>query len=144
MRVNRLPADPRYPEQRLLDFLRDDLGLTSVKEGCGMGECGACTVLVNGEAMCGCLLLVGQVADKDIVTAEGVSALGLEGLREALVDAHGIQCGYCTPGIVMSLAALMSPTARPSEEEVEESLVGNLCRCTGYAGIVRAARAVLG
>jgi aerobic-type carbon monoxide dehydrogenase small subunit (CoxS/CutS family) len=126
------------PLKRLLDVLREDCGLTGTKEGCGEGECGACTVLVDGEAVNACLVPFAHVRGRSVTTIEGVRSR----LPETLVREGGTQCGICTPGIVMA-AARLGP--RPTAASVREALEGNLCRCTGYAGIVRAlagARAV--
>jgi aerobic carbon-monoxide dehydrogenase small subunit len=124
--------------QRLLDFLREELDLTGAKEGCGMGECGACTVLVDGEPVCSCLVLVGQVAGAEVVTSEGLAARGLHPVQEAFVQAHASQCGFCTPGMIVSAAALLARDPRPDEEAITLALAGNLCRCTGYASIFSA------
>lgn len=141
MRVNGRPALPRISTQRLLDFLREELDLTGSKEGCGMGECGACTVLVGDEAVCSCLVLVGQVADRDITTVEGLLAgADLHPVQQSFIDAHASQCGYCTPGMVVSLAALLATDIAPDDASIRRALVGNLCRCTGYRSIFDAAR----
>ena len=118
---------------RLLDVLREDCGLTGTKEGCGEGECGACTVLVNGEAVCSCLVPVAQVEGTDVLTIEGLG----EGhpLQRAFMDEVGAQCGICTPGMIM--AALTLGDA-PTLDDVKAALAGNLCRCTGYSAIYRA------
>jgi carbon-monoxide dehydrogenase small subunit len=129
--------------QRLLDFLRDNLGLTGAKEGCGMGECGTCTVLVDGEPVCSCLVLVGQVAETEVTTIEGLRRHTLHPVQQAVIDAHASQCGYCTPGVVLSLAALLAREPNPSDEVVRNVLAGNLCRCTGYGQILEAARKVV-
>ena len=144
LRVNGRPASPGDPGKRLLDFLREDLDLTGAKEGCGMGECGACTVLVDGEPVCSCLVLVGQVAGSDVVTAEGLAERGLHPIQEAFVEAHASQCGFCTPGMIVSAAALLSRDQRPDEDAVRLALAGNLCRCTGYASILTAVRKAQG
>ncbi len=139
MKVNGRYVASSSPAQRLLDYLRDSLELTGAKEGCGMGECGACTVLVDGEAVCSCLVLVGQIADAEVLTAEGLAdAEGLHPVQQAIIDHHASQCGFCTPGVVMSATALLGRQPRPDETEVREALVGNLCRCTGYQAIFRA------
>ncbi len=139
MKVNGRDVAFGEPAQRLLDYLRNSLELTGAKEGCGMGECGACTVLVDGEPVCSCLVLVGQVADAQVVTAEGIAGTeGLQPLQQAIIDHHASQCGFCTPGVVVSAAALVGRQPRPGDNEVREALVGNLCRCTGYQSILRA------
>jgi carbon-monoxide dehydrogenase small subunit len=140
MLVNGTVVDIAEPTQRLLDFLRDDLGLTGSKEGCGMGECGACTVLVGGEPVCSCLVLVGQVDEREITTIEGLALSTLHPVQQAVIDAHASQCGYCTPGVVLSLAALLVREPNPSDEAVRNALAGNLCRCTGFGQIIEAAR----
>lgn len=121
------------PLRRLLDVLREDFGLTGVKEGCGEGECGACTVLVDGAAVCSCLVPVAQVRGTRVVTIEGVGGP----LLERFMVEGGTQCGICTPGMI--LAALALPR-RATEEQIRAGLAGNLCRCTGYEGILRAVR----
>jgi aerobic-type carbon monoxide dehydrogenase small subunit (CoxS/CutS family) len=138
LRVNGRPVAAASSAKRLLDFLREDLDLTGAKEGCGMGECGACTVLVDGEPVCSCLVLVGQVAQADIVTAEGLAERGLHPIQEAFVDAHASQCGFCTPGMIVSAAALLARDPQPGEEAIRLALAGNLCRCTGYTSIFTA------
>ncbi|MCZ7608341.1 MAG: (2Fe-2S)-binding protein [Planctomycetota bacterium] len=131
------------PHARLLDALRDYAGLTGTKEGCGEGECGACTVLVDGRAVNSCLYPALEAEGCAVLTVEGlVSAQGgLSELQQAFVEEGGAQCGFCTPGMVMSAAALLSENAAPSDDEIREALVGNLCRCTGYTQIVASIRA---
>ena len=119
------------PLKRLLDVLREDCGLAGTKEGCGEGECGACTVLVDGDPVNACLVPFAHVRGRKVTTIEGLRGR----LPEAFVREGGTQCGICTPGVVMAAAAL---GPRPTAERVREALAGNLCRCTGYAGIVRA------
>lgn len=138
MQVNGRAVSTPDRARRLLDFLREDLDLTGAKEGCGMGECGACTVLVDGETVCSCLVLVGQVADAEIVTAEGLADRGLHPVQQAFVDAHASQCGFCTPGMIVSAAALLARDPEPDEDAVRLALAGNLCRCTGYKTIFAA------
>ncbi len=142
MRVNGATVQPERGDQRLLDFLRGDLGLTGAKEGCGMGECGACTVIVDGRAVCSCLVLVAQVELADVVTVEGLLSAGgeLHPVQQALVDYQGGQCGYCTPGVVMSAVALLEANSHPALDEIRTALAGNLCRCTGYGHIFSAIR----
>jgi carbon-monoxide dehydrogenase small subunit len=143
MRVNGRLVAPPDPSQRLLDFLREVLHLTGSKEGCGMGECGACTVLVADESVCSCLVLVGQVADKEITTVEGLLVgADLHPVQQAFIGAHASQCGYCTPGMVVSLAALLAHDPAPDEASIRTAIAGNLCRCTGYRSIFEAARTV--
>jgi aerobic-type carbon monoxide dehydrogenase small subunit (CoxS/CutS family) len=138
LRVNGHPVPTPDGSKRLLDFLRDDLDLTGAKEGCGMGECGACTVLVDGETTCSCLVLVGQVPDAEVVTAEGLAERGLHPVQQAFVDAHASQCGFCTPGMIVSAAALLARDPDPDPDTVRSALAGNLCRCTGYTAIFAA------
>jgi aerobic-type carbon monoxide dehydrogenase small subunit (CoxS/CutS family) len=135
-----------HPLRRLLDLLREDLGLTGTKAGCEEGECGACTVLVNGAPVDACLVPVAHVAGARVTTIEGFArASGRAGrrrrLQEAFVAEGGTQCGICTPGVLLAAAAL---PARPGREAVRRGLAGNLCRCTGYEGILRAVAAALG
>jgi len=128
-----------YPMARLLDVLRHDLGLTGTKEGCGEGECGACSVLVDGRLVNSCLLPLAQVAGAAITTIEGVAAGGrLDAVQAAFVRHGGAQCGICTPGMVLAARTLLARTPRPTEAEVREALAGNLCRCTGYMRIFSA------
>ena len=131
------------PNARLLDVLREILGLTSVKEGCGIGECGACTILVDGEATNACLVLAGQVEGAHIETVEGLLRNErLHPLQAAFMEHGAVQCGYCTPGMLMSAVALLRHIPRPSEDEIRQALAGNLCRCTGYVQIINAIQAV--
>jgi len=134
--LNGKPVTVRaHPMKRLLDVLREDCGLTGTKEGCGEGECGACTVLVNGAAVTSCLVPVGQVRGARVTTIEGLK--GRRALQEAFVSEGGAQCGICTPGMIVA-ASTLGPS--PTLDEVRAALAGNLCRCTGYAGIYRAVR----
>lgn len=131
------------PMRRLLDVLRDDFGLSGVKEGCGEGECGACSVLVNGEIVFSCITPVGTVEGCTILTIEGYRKTDrYRTLEKALEEAGGVQCGFCTPGFVLAAEALLRRNPHPSEDEIREGLSGNLCRCTGYSGIVEGIRAV--
>jgi carbon-monoxide dehydrogenase small subunit len=126
-------------DERLIDTLRDQLRLTSVKEGCGEGECGACTVLMGGEAVNACLVLTYQGRGKSILTLEGLSAEGtLDPIQEAFIQSGAIQCGYCTPGMIMAAKGLLLKNPSPQESEIREAVAGNLCRCTGYVNILRA------
>lgn len=125
------------PWRSLLDILREELGLTGVKAGCEEGECGACTVLVDGKAISSCLTLGPQVQGKEIVTIEGLEGENeLHPLQKAFVDHSATQCGFCTPGMILSAKALLDKNPHPTEEEVRIALSGNLCRCTGYIKIV--------
>nr|WP_325186083.1 (2Fe-2S)-binding protein [uncultured Oscillibacter sp.] len=127
------------PNKRLLDMLREDLNLTSVKEGCSEGECGACTVLYNGEPVTSCCILAGQAQGADIVTLEGISPDGKpDAVQQAFMDSGAVQCGFCTPGMILSAEALLAKNPNPTEEEVKQAMSGNLCRCTGYAKIIEA------
>ncbi len=123
----------------LLQMLRDELALTGTKNGCSAGECGACTVMMNGEPVNSCLVLAVEADGANIVTVEGLSREGqLDPLQEAFVEEGGVQCGFCTPGVLISARALLNRKPNPSEEDIREALVGNLCRCTGYVRMVRA------
>jgi carbon-monoxide dehydrogenase small subunit len=127
------------PHQTLLDFLRDELGLTGTKRGCEIGECGACTVLMDGKAVNACLVLVPQIDGREIITVEGLSdGMHLHPLQEAFLDHDAVHCGFCTPGMLLSAKALLDGTANPSEEDIRTAIAGNLCRCTGYQQIVDA------
>jgi len=126
--------------QRLIDVLREGLRLTGTKEGCGEGECGACTVLVDGKAVNACLFPAPEADGRDIVTIEGLGGERntLSTLQQAFVDRGAIQCGFCSPGMILSTKALIDAHPDPSEQEIQAALVGNLCRCTGYVQIVEA------
>ncbi|HUI13350.1 MAG TPA: (2Fe-2S)-binding protein [Xanthobacteraceae bacterium] len=124
----------------LADFLRHELGLTGTHLGCEHGVCGTCTVLVDGRTARSCLMFAVQANGSEVTTVEGLVPDGeLSVLQQAFIDNHGLQCGFCTPGMLMTLTELLRDNAAPSEQEVREALTGNLCRCTGYAGIVKAA-----
>ncbi|KAF7963757.1 ferredoxin [Cupriavidus sp. UYMU48A] len=130
--MNKIPA-----RRMLSDLLRDDLNLTGTKRGCETGICGACTVLVDGEAVKSCLMLAAQVRGRHVMTVEGLAADGeLHPLQQCFMECGGLQCGYCTPGFLMTSCALLANNPNPTEEEVRHGLNGNLCRCTGYVGIV--------
>ncbi len=128
------------PHQRLLDVIRKELGLTAAKEGCGKGECGACTVLLNGEPVASCLVLAPQADGAEILTVEGL--LSEEGdihpLQQAFLDAGAVQCGFCIPGTIMTSYRLLQEKANPERQEIREALAGNICRCTGYQKIIDA------
>ena len=127
------------PDRRLLDILREDLSLTGTKEGCAEGECGACTVLLDGEAVHSCLTLAIQLEGRHVVTIEGLSETGeLDILQKAFVEEIAIQCGFCTTGMIMSAKALLLKNPTPTEEEIRVALSGNICRCSGYVQIVNA------
>jgi carbon-monoxide dehydrogenase small subunit len=127
------------PRKLLVDFLREDLGLTGTHVGCEHGVCGACTVLVDGEAMRSCLMLAVQADGAEIATIEGKhNGDAIEALRAAFHECHALQCGFCTPGILMSMAVFLKERPKPTEEEIRVALSGNLCRCTGYQNIIQA------
>jgi carbon-monoxide dehydrogenase small subunit len=137
-------AHERKVESRvtLVDFLRHDLGLTGTHVGCEHGVCGACTVLVGGRSARACLMLAVQCDGADVRTVEGLAENGrLNALQQAFQDFHGLQCGFCTPGVLMTLTEFLRDHANPTEAQVREVLTGNLCRCTGYQGMVDAALA---
>ncbi len=131
------------PGDRLIDVLRGPLGLTGTKEGCGNGECGACTVLVDGQAINACLYPAVETEGKEVTTIEGLLGPGgrLSRVQQAFVDHGGIQCGFCSPGMIMAATALLDSNPSPSDEEIRNALVGNLCRCTGYIQIISSVRA---
>jgi len=121
----------------LLTLLREELGLTGSKNGCAAGECGACTVIMNGEPVNSCLVLAVEADESEIVTVEGLSSDGqLDPLQEAMIEVSGTQCGFCTPGVLISARALLDRNPSPTEDEIKEALRGNLCRCTGYVRII--------
>ncbi len=123
----------------LVELLRDRLGLTGTKVGCGIGECGACTVILNGEAVNACLVLAAQADGAEIMTVEGLERDGrMDPLQEAFIDHGAVQCGFCSPGMLLSAKALLARNPRPTEEEIRVAISGNLCRCTGYQQIVDA------
>ncbi len=127
------------PNRRLLDILREDFKLTGTKEGCSIGECGACTVIMNGRAVNSCLVLAGQVDGAEIITIEYLAKHGkLNSLQQNFLEYGAVQCGYCTPGMLMSATALLLDNPNPTEEEIKEAIAGNLCRCTGYKQILQA------
>ncbi|HWR09919.1 (2Fe-2S)-binding protein [Sporomusa sp.] len=130
------------PQERLVDLLRLRLKLTGVKEGCSEGECGACTVIMDGEAVNSCMVLAYQARNTEILTIEGLASNGgLDPVQQAFAENGAIQCGYCTPGMVMSTKALLLKNPKPTETEIKEALAGNLCRCTGYVNILKAVKA---
>jgi carbon-monoxide dehydrogenase small subunit len=130
------------PDRRVIDLLREDLGLTGVKECCGAGECGACTILVDGESRLSCLMLAAQLENKRVITIEGVACGDrLHILQQAFIDFGAIQCGFCTPGMVLAALDLLRRRPDPGREDIRKGLSGNLCRCTGYQKIVDAVHA---
>lgn len=125
--------------QTLLDMLREQVGLTGTKKGCDQGDCGACTVLIDGQPISSCLVLAPEVADKEITTIEGLGSEGkLHPMQQAFVDYNAVQCGFCTPGMILTASALLNENPDPTDEEIRRYLQGNLCRCTGYSKIVEA------
>mgnify|MGYP000884874879 CR=1 FL=1 len=130
------------PDRKVVDLLREDLGLTGTKEGCGAGECGACTILVDGEARLSCLMLAAQLQGRHITTIEGMAdGKKLHPVQEAFVEHGAVQCGFCTPGMVLSAVHLLECNPHPTRKDIREGLAGNLCRCTGYVKIVDAVEA---
>ena len=133
------------PHKTLLEVLREDLALTGTKHGCELGECGACAVLMDGEPVLSCLVLAQECDGHDVVTIEGLARDGkLDPLQAAFADLGAAQCGYCTPGILVTARALLDRTPRPSRAQIEEALSGDLCRCTGYLQIFEAVEAAIG
>jgi aerobic carbon-monoxide dehydrogenase small subunit len=139
----RLRVDPR---KTLADALREDLHLTGTHLECEHGVCGACTVLLDGKAVRSCLLFAVQLAESEVTTVEGLSPQDgtLSPVQQAFRDCHGLQCGFCTPGFIVSVTAFLADNPRPSDARIRDGLAGNLCRCTGYQGIVRAVRQAAG
>lgn len=123
----------------LIDFLRDDLKLKGAKEGCGEGECGACTIILNGNAVTACTLFTGQINGKEIITIEGLAKNGeLDILQKTFIKHGAIQCGFCSPGMILSAKSLLMKTPHPTDFEIKRAIEGNLCRCTGYQSIIEA------
>ncbi len=141
--VNGEVHDVRVEANRtLLELIREDLGLTGTKEGCDTGGCGACTVLLDGRPVYSCLVLALDCDEREVLTVEGLASDGvLHPVQQAFVDHGAIQCGYCTPGMVLTAKALLDENPRPSEREIREAIAGNICRCTGYAKTVKAIQA---
>jgi len=132
-----------YSHRTLLEVIREEVGLTGTKQACGLGACGACTVLVDGEAVLACSTLALSVQGKDIRTVEGLTeGKELSHLQKAFVEHWAIQCGFCTPGMLMSITGLLSKNPHPEEDEIKKSISGNLCRCTGYTKIIEAVKSV--
>jgi carbon-monoxide dehydrogenase small subunit len=133
------------PNQTLLEVLREKLGLMGTKRGCDLGACGACTVLIDGEAYLSCIMLAMDATGKEIVTIEGLSDGGeLHPLQQSFVETGGLQCGFCTPGMIMTAQAILEEEPKPTEESIKRKMAGNLCRCTGYKKIVEAVMNVPG
>ncbi len=129
----------------LVNFLRDDLDLTGTKRGCELGDCGSCTVLLDGKPVDSCMVLALEADGREITTVEGVAEFGeLDALQRSFLDNAAVQCGYCTPGMILSAKALLTRNPKPSEFEIREAIAGNLCRCTGYVNIVKAIQTVAG
>jgi carbon-monoxide dehydrogenase small subunit len=140
MTINGQPVEALVePNRTLLQFLREDLGLTGTKHGCGLGDCGACTVILDGQPVNSCLVLAIQANGKEVLTIEGLAENGkLHPIQQAFVDKGAIQCGFCTPGMILSAKALLDANPKPTEEDIRMAISGNLCRCTGYQKIVEA------
>lgn len=138
--LNEVPVSLEIePFDLLADVLRDRLGLTGTKKGCGQGECGACTVIVDGKAVNSCMLPAARVAGCSVITIEGLNNGGkIHPIQQAFIDAGAIQCGFCTPGMILSAKALLDETPKPTKEEIRTALAGNICRCTGYVKIEQA------
>jgi aerobic carbon-monoxide dehydrogenase small subunit len=127
------------PRDTLLEFLRDRLGLTGTKEGCSNGNCGSCTVIVDGQTLCSCLMFAAEAQECEITTVEGLATVeGFHEVQDALVRHGGTQCGFCTPGVLMSAVGLFNENPNPNEDEIRLAIAGNICRCTGYEKIVKA------
>ena len=134
-------ADDVWPGESLLYLLRERLGLPGAKNACEQGECGSCTVYLDGEAVCACLVAAGQATGREVTTVEGLAeGGGLHPVQEAFVEAGAVQCGFCTPGLVVAAHDLLARVPEPSDPEIREALAGNLCRCTGYGKILDAVR----
>jgi carbon-monoxide dehydrogenase small subunit len=134
-------ADDVWPGESLLYVLRERLGLPGAKNACEQGECGSCTVYLDGEPVCACLVAAGQAAGREVVTVEGLAPGGeLDPVQRAFVEAGAVQCGFCTPGLVVAVHDLLARQPRPADPEIREALAGNLCRCTGYEQIMDAVR----
>jgi aerobic carbon-monoxide dehydrogenase small subunit len=140
MRVNGIQVEREIPPDRLLiDFIREDLGLTGAKKACEEGECGACTIIMNGKSMVSCLIPAFKADGAEILTVEGMAGEAqLHPLQQAFLEEGAVQCGYCTPGMLLSAKALLDENPDPTVEEVKRGISGNLCRCTGYTKIIRA------
>jgi carbon-monoxide dehydrogenase small subunit len=131
------------PNMTLVDLLRDELGLTGTKKGCGLGECGACTVLLDGKPVNSCIVLAMEAHEREVVTIEGMETEeGLHPIQRAFVEKGAIQCGFCTPGMILSAKGLLDQNPNPDEQDIRKAISGNLCRCTGYQKIVEAIQSV--
>lgn len=145
LNVNGSSYEVEAGTRTVLEVLRDDLGLVGAKEGCGVGMCGACTVLVDGKPISGCLTLAAQVTGKEILTIEGLERNGnLHPVQQAFIDERAFQCAYCTPGFILTTVALLNENSNPGEDEIREYLSGNLCRCGSYQNIVKAVQRASG
>ncbi|MCF8008426.1 MAG: (2Fe-2S)-binding protein [Halanaerobiales bacterium] len=132
------------PDERLLDTLRERLNFTGVKEGCSIGECGACTVILDGKAVNSCMVYTFQVDSSEVITVKGLEIDGkLDPLQRAFIDYQAVQCGFCTPGMLISARALLNQNPNPNREEIKTAIEGNLCRCTGYKQIIKAIESVV-
>jgi aerobic carbon-monoxide dehydrogenase small subunit len=140
IKLNGEPVEALVQDNRtMLDFLRKNMGLTGTKKGCEEGECGACTILMNGMPINSCIMLAVEADGQEITTIEGVSKNGeLNPIQKAFIEKWALQCGFCTPGMIMSAIALLDTNPKPTEYEIRDAIAGNLCRCTGYAKIVEA------
>ncbi|WP_041580515.1 2Fe-2S iron-sulfur cluster-binding protein [Bacillus sp. 1NLA3E] len=131
------------PTYRLVDMIRNELNLTGTKLSCGIGRCGVCAVLMNGKLVNSCLIMAYQANQAEIETIESIATKDLHPIQEAFIQEGALQCGYCTPGMIMAIKALLDQNSKPTREEIESALSGNLCRCTGYGGIIRAIERVV-
>jgi len=138
-------ADQVWPGESLLWFLRERLGLPGAKNACEQGECGSCSIYLEGNLVCACLVLAGQAQDSDIITVEGLAEPGaLHPIQAAFLETGAVQCGFCTPGLIVATHDLLRRNSEPSDAQIKEALAGNLCRCTGYAKIIAAVHLAAG
>ncbi len=146
LRINGSECDlAAHPAERLVDVLRNQAGITSVKEGCGTGQCGSCTVLLDGRPVVSCLTFAGDAVGREITTVEALAKGGeMHPLQKAFMEHGAVQCGFCTPGMLLAAKALLDENPAPSEDDIRRGLSGNLCRCTGYAKIIEAIQSVAG
>jgi carbon-monoxide dehydrogenase small subunit len=146
LKINSKPYDLEVPaHKRMVDLLREDLNLMGTKYGCGEGECGACTVLLDGQAVNSCLLLAIEADGCEVTTIEGLAQGDqLHPLQQAFIAEGAVQCGFCTPGMILSSKALLDENPHPNDDEIKQALAGNLCRCTGYSAILRAVKSMAG